>query len=194
MTRPNRPTRERKPPPTRLALLAALLLAAGFAAWSSADWYAAAHDERVAYSRQRDAALDAAEQGVRNLNTLDHAELEQGLALWEESATGELLKELKGSRAEFTRQVRSARTATSARVLSGALTELDDRAGRARAMVAVRITVRTPDRKSAVKDSRMLTELTRTGGGWKLSALGQAPLGDPGTTGGEAPDEEAGSR
>ncbi|MCS0635735.1 nuclear transport factor 2 family protein [Streptomyces sp. LP05-1] len=176
---------------TRLALPAALLVAAGFAAWACAGWYASAHDEHVAYSRHRDAALDAAEQGVRNLNTLDHTELDHGLALWEESATGDLLGDLRRSRAQFSRQVRSARTTTSARVLSGALTELDDRAGRARAMVAVRVTVRTPDRKTAVKDSRMLAELTRTGGGWKLNALGQAPVGDTGTAGPDAaPDAE----
>ncbi|MCG5120325.1 hypothetical protein MA546_16385, partial [Streptomyces sp. T7(2022)] len=60
---------------------------------------------------------------------------------------------------------------------SSAVTELDDRAGRARVLVALRVTVKAPGAEKTDKDSRMLGELTRTGGGWKLSALGQAPVG-----------------
>ncbi|MFD5965699.1 nuclear transport factor 2 family protein [Streptomyces sp. NPDC060311] len=165
-----------------LALALALtLLAGGFAAWAGQDWYRAAHDERAAYAAQRDAALSAGEQAVQNLNTLDHRTLERGLDLWESSTTGELHEQLASGRDEFAAQVKAAKTVSTARVLSGAVTELDDRAGRARVLVALRVTVEAADGAKTDKDSRMLGELTRTDGRWKLSALGQAPVGGTST-------------
>lgn len=166
-----------RPPLTAAAGLAAAL-ACAFAVWTGSSWYAEAHDERAAFSRTRDEVLQAGEQGVQNMSTLDHADLAHGLDLWEESATGDLLKELKDSRKQFAQQVEKAGTTTTAKVLSGAVTELDERAGRARVMVATRVTVVTADRRTSTKDSRMLGELTRTPQGWKLSRLGQAPVGD----------------
>ncbi|GAA2393242.1 nuclear transport factor 2 family protein [Streptomyces glaucosporus] len=162
--------------PTALALVLAVV-AGGFAAWTGWDWYDAAHDESAAYAVQRDEALAAGEQAIQNLNTLDHRRLDRGLDLWESSTTGELHDQLVSGRDEFADRVRTAKTVTTARVLSGGVTELDDRAGRARVLVALRVTVRAPGEKSVDKDSRMLGELTRTGGRWKLSALGQAPVG-----------------
>ncbi|MFE9610656.1 nuclear transport factor 2 family protein [Streptomyces sp. NPDC006012] len=157
--------------------LALVLVAGGFAAWTGWDWYAAAHDDSAAYAVQRDAALAAGEQAVQNLNTLDHRDVDHGLDLWESSTTGDLHDQLASGRKEFADQVEKAKTVSTARVLSGAVTELDDRAGRARILVALRVTVKASDGKSTDKDSRMLGELTRTGGSWKLSALGQAPVG-----------------
>ncbi|MFG2677631.1 hypothetical protein [Streptomyces sp. NPDC048392] len=157
--------------------LALTLVAGGFAAWAGQDWYRAAHDEQATYAAQRDAALTAGEQAVQNLNTLDHRELKRDLDLWESSTTGELHEQLASGRAEFADRVQEAKTVSTARVLSGAVTELDDRAGRARVLVALRVTVKASGGAKTDKDSRMLGELTRTHGRWKLSALGQAPVG-----------------
>lgn len=167
--------------PILAVALALTLVAGGFAAWAGQGWYGASHDESAAYAVQRDQALAAAEQAVQNLNTLDHTEVDQGLDLWESSTTGDLHDQLVKGRAEFAQQVKAAKTVTTARVLSGAVTELDDRAGRAKVLVALRITVKAADDKSSEKDSRMLGELSRTGTHWKLSALGQAPVGGTAT-------------
>ncbi|MFF2507047.1 hypothetical protein ACFVTY_27275 [Streptomyces sp. NPDC058067] len=164
--------------PLLVAALALLLVAGGFAARSGVSWYRAAHDDSAAYAVERDNALSAGEQSVQNLNTLDHNSLERGLDLWESSTTGELHSQLVAGRAKFEEQVRQAKTVSTAKVLSGAVTELDDRAGRARVLIALRVTVRAPGGEASDKDSRMLGELTRTEGHWKLSALGQAPVGD----------------
>lgn len=177
MKRPVRLIAAGRTRPLPALALALTLVAGGFAAWAGQDWYRAAHDEQAAYAAQRDAALAAGEQAVQNLNTLDHRDLKQGLDLWESSTTGELHEQLTAGRAEFTEQVKEAKTVSTARVLSGAVTELDDRAGRARVMVALRVTVEAADGGRTDKDSRMLGELTRTEGRWKLSALGQAPVG-----------------
>ncbi|MGI5439715.1 hypothetical protein ACQEV4_20700 [Streptomyces shenzhenensis] len=159
-----------------LALVLALI-AGGFAVWTGWDWYAAAHDDSAEYAAQRDAALAAGEQAVQNLNMLDHRDVERGLDLWESATTGDLHDQLASGRKQFAAQVQTAKTVTTARVLSGAVTELDDRAGRARVLVALRVTVKASDGQRTDKDSRMLGELTRAGGRWKLSALGQAPVG-----------------
>ncbi|MFF8289778.1 hypothetical protein ACF068_11195 [Streptomyces sp. NPDC016309] len=163
--------------PLQATAAALVLLAAGGAGWGGWSWYTAAHDESAAYATTRDEVLAAGEQAVQNMNTLDHRDLRRGLDRWQDSATGGLLDQLTQGRPQFERQIQQARTVTSAKVLAGAVTELDARAGRAGVMVALRITVTPPKGKPAAKESRMLGELTRTPEGWKLSALGQAPVG-----------------
>nr|WP_175420763.1 hypothetical protein [Streptomyces griseus] len=154
------------------------VVAAGAAGWGGWSRYDAAHDDSAAYAQARDDVLAAGEQAVQNMNTLDHARLDKGLDRWEDSTTGDLHAQLVDGRDAFVKQIRAARTVSTAEVLSGAVTELDDRAGRAGVMVALRVTVTAPEGEPAVKESRMLGQLTRTSQGWKLSALGQAPVGN----------------
>ena len=154
---------------------ALLVLAALFAAWAGWSWYAAAHDDARAYSRARDDVLEAGRQGVQNLNTLDYRSLGPGLKTWQDSTTGDLHRQITQGRPAFEEQVAKARTITSARILDAAVAELDERSGKARMLVAVEITVTPPDGDPATRQSRLVGELTRTPGGWKLSTLGQAP-------------------
>ncbi len=164
--------------PLVLAALALVVAAAVAAAWGGWAWYSAAHDDDAAFARARDTVLAAGEQAVQNMNTLDHGDVDHGLDVWESSTTGQLHSQLVQGRADFVKEVQQAQTVSTAKVLSGAVTELDTRAGKAGVMVALRITVQAPKGGPSVKESRMLGELTRTPAGWKLSALGQAPLGD----------------
>ncbi|MFE7424472.1 hypothetical protein [Streptomyces sp. NPDC057545] len=164
--------------PLVMAALALTVVAAGGAVRGGWSWYGAAHEESAAYARTRDDALAAGEQAVQNMNTLDHRKLNEGLDGWEDSTTGDLHKQLVDGRSGFEKQIRAAETVSTAKVLSGAVTELDERAGKASVMVALRITVTAPKAEPAVKESRMLGQLTRTPEGWKLSALGQAPVGN----------------
>jgi Mce-associated membrane protein len=162
----------------RAVALALVLAAAVAAVWTGWSWYAAAHDDDAAFAKTRDTVLSAGEQAVQNMNTLDHADVAHGLDVWESSSTGDLHTQLVQGRADFEKQVRQAQTVSIAKVLSGAVTELDTRTGKASVMVALRITVDAPKSKPSVKESRMLGELTRTAAGWKLSELGEAPLGE----------------
>ncbi len=177
-TRPA-PTGRRPVLGVAVALVAAAAVAAAWTGWS---WYSAAHDDDAAFARSRDTVLAAGEQAVQNLNTLDHAHVAAGLAVWEQSTTGDLHDELVQGRSAFEKQVQQAQTVSTAKVLSGAVTDLDDRTGKADVMVALQITVQAPKAKPAVKESRLLGEMTRTAAGWKLSALGDAPLGDSAAT------------
>ncbi|MEW1862702.1 MULTISPECIES: hypothetical protein [unclassified Streptomyces] len=164
------------------AAVALVVAAAVAAAWTGWSWYSAAHDDNAAFARTRDTVLAAGEQAVQNMNTLDHAHLAAGLAVWEQSTTGDLHSQLVQGRADFEKQVQQAQTVSTAKVLSGAVTDLDDRTGKADVMVALQITVQAPKSKPAVKESRLLGEMTRTSAGWKLSALGDAPMGDSAST------------
>lgn len=166
--------------PLRAVAIALVALAAVAAAYFGWSWYGAAHDGSLRFSRQRDAVLRAGEQGVQNLNTLDYRKVDEGFSLWEDSSTGDLHQQLVQGRDQFQAQVRQARTVTTAKILDGAITELDDRAGKASMIVAVQITVTPASGAPATKQSRMQAQLARTPSGWKLSALGQAPVGTSG--------------
>ena len=121
--------------------------------------------------------LQAGEQAVQNFNTLDYRKVAAGLALWEQSSTGPLHAEIVAGRGQFTQQIEQTKTVTTARILDGALTALNTRAGTASIMVAVQITVTPVSGTPATKQSRLLGTLTMTRSGWKLSALGQVPVG-----------------
>ncbi|MFC6880596.1 MULTISPECIES: hypothetical protein [Actinomadura] len=157
---------------TAIATLAAL-----FAAWAGWSWYSAANDGSFGYSRTRDEVLRSGEQAVQNLNTLDYRDVGTGLKTWQDSTTSGLYDQITQGRAGFEDSVRKARTVTSARVLEGAVSELDERSGKASVIVALQITVTPPGGAPVTKQSRMVGELARTSSGWKLSDLGQAPMG-----------------
>jgi len=153
------------------------ILAAGFAAWSGWSWYSASHAGPPASAQLRDQVLQAGEQAVQNFNTLDYRKVAAGLALWEQSSTGPLHTEILAGRAQFTSQIEQTKTITTARILDGALTALSPRAGTASIIVADQITVTPAGGSPVTKQSRLLGTLTRTRSGWKLSALGQVPVG-----------------
>lgn len=148
------------------------LIAAGCAAWFGASWYRAAHSGSLAYSRTRDTVLQAAEQGVLNFNTLNYHHASQGLGLWLASSTGTLHAQLTQSLAQETQLVEQRKTITTARILDGAVTQLDTAGGTASVMVAVDVTV-TPASGSPFTESESeVGQLTDTASGWKLSSLG----------------------
>jgi Mce-associated membrane protein len=171
--------------PLAATALVLAVLAALFAAWSGWSWYRASKAAPPASAQLRDQVLQAGEQAVQNFNTLDYRKVAAGLALWEQSSTGPLHAEIVAGRAQFTRQIEQTKTITTARILDGALTALNPHAGTASIMVAVQITVTPAGGPPATKQSRLLGTLARTPAGWKLSALGQVPVGTAAAGGGK---------
>ena len=153
------------------------VLATVFAAWSGWSWYRASAAGSPPDAQLRDQVLQAGEQAVQNFNTLDYRKVAAGLALWEQSSTGPLHAEITAGRAQFTQQIEQTKTITTARILDGALTALNPRAGTASIIVAVQITVTPASGSPVTKQSRLAGTLTRTSSGWKLSQLGQVPVG-----------------
>ncbi|MEV7627923.1 hypothetical protein [Actinoplanes sp. NPDC089786] len=158
-----------------LALVLALI-AAGAAGWTSWSWWSATHDDSLRYSHTRDEVLRSAEQAIQNLNTLDYRTAESGVDLWAESTTGALHDQLSQGRQNFLTQIKKAKTVTTAKILDGAVTELDDRAGKASVIVAIELTVTPATGRATTKRERLAGQLTRTGTIWKLSSIGQVPV------------------
>lgn len=75
------------------------------------------------------------------LNTIDRTHVDQPFSAWGRVATGDLLHGLDGSRTNDVTQLANAGTSTTATVKAAAVSELDDKAGTARVLAAVDVTV-----------------------------------------------------
>ncbi|GAA2829686.1 hypothetical protein [Crossiella cryophila] len=157
-------------------LVAVALVAAGWFGWG---WWLASGDPDLRQGVERDAALAAGQRAVVELNTLDHREVEAGLARWREVATGTLLDELAQNREQHARDIKAARTATTARLLSAALTTVDGHAGAATLIAAVEVTVARDGAQPSTQRSRLSAELTRTAAGWRVGRLQTMGVGGP---------------
>jgi Mce-associated membrane protein len=178
VTQPARPARENGGRRDPLLIVAAVVLLAALAFAGLAGWsLASAPRSAAAASGARDGVLQAGEQAVLNFNTLDYRSVGRGLRLWEQSSTGALHAEVVAGKTAFERQITLAKTVTTARILDAALTQLNLHAGTASIIVAIQITVTPAGGQAVTKQSRLVGTLTRTSSGWKLSALGQAPVG-----------------
>jgi Mce-associated membrane protein len=151
-----------------------LVAAIVFAAWALVSWLSAPRASAAAQTR--DVALRAGEQDVLNFNTLDYRTVAQGLRLWEQSSTGTLHAQITTGQASFEQEIKQAQTVSTARILDGALTSLDSRAGTAKIIVALQLTVTPLHGSPTSKQSRLAGQLTLTSAGWKLSALSQVPV------------------
>jgi Mce-associated membrane protein len=132
-------------------------------------------------AEERDTVLVAARQSAISLNTLDWHDVDGGLDRWEQTSTGAVLDEFRTNRAQYAQFVAQSKRTTTATVSDAAVSELDDRAGVARVLVGVDVTV-TPDGQQPIPTrQRLQLEMTRTDDGWKVSKL--APVRAPGQSG-----------
>lgn len=141
------------------------------------SWAMAANDSSIAYAEVRDEALRDGQSAIINFNTLDHRDVESGLQRWEDNSTGPLRDEIRQGRKDYATQIEQKRSTTTARVLDSGIVELDERAGKARMIAVLQVTVAVEGEQPATKQDRYQAELTREGDTWKLSALGLVPVG-----------------
>ncbi len=134
-------------------------------------WLTASHNTSLAVARERDQALQAAEQGSINLTTLDYRHVAQGLARWKDSTTGTLHTQFTSGSlvSTFTKQAQQARSVTTGKVAEGVITELDTQAGKASALVIMNVSVSVNGAKPTQKLVPLQWDLTLTKTGWKLS-------------------------
>lgn len=178
-TAPEPPARAR--PSAGRALQVAAAVAAVAAVVFGVLWLTARNDASLGLATERDAVLLDARQAAINLNTLDFRNPDPGLDLWEQSSTGSVLEEFRTNRAQYSQFVVSSKRTTRATVSDAAVGELDDRAGVARVLVGVDVTV-TPDGQAPIQTrQRLQLEMTRTDAGWKVSKL--APIRSPSSGG-----------
>ncbi|MFC5185231.1 hypothetical protein [Actinomadura harenae] len=160
--------------PLILIAITVTVIAGLAAAWFGWSYHQASNDKTLGQARMRDDVLRSAEQEVVNLNTLDYTKVDQGLSLWQDSTTADLYNQIVQGRQQLADSVTKAKTVSTAKILESGITELDSDAGKAGVMVAIRVTVTTPDGKTSTTIRRLSGQLTRTSDGWRLSALGQA--------------------
>lgn len=156
--------------PTRV-LVVLVALAAAAVLFFGAGWGFALTDDSIELAETRDVVLLDARQAAINLNSLDFTAVEAGLDLWEQSSTGAVLEEFRANRAEYVQAVTEARRVTQASVTDAAVAELDVRAGVARVLVGVDVTVRPEGAEATLTRQRLQMEMTRTDDGWKVSKL-----------------------
>ncbi|MBP2477795.1 Mce-associated membrane protein [Crossiella equi] len=155
-----------------LAVVVAGLLAAGSGWW----WYASAEDDGLRYAELREQVRTTAERQITEFNSLDHRRVDEGVRRWLDNSTGALHEELRQSGAANRKQLEETKVVSTGKVTDAAVTELDDRAGKAKVIASVEIEVAPEGAAATVKRNRFQAELTRAETGWKLSALGPVPV------------------
>jgi Mce-associated membrane protein len=160
-----------------LAGLSALtVVALAAAVWFGTAWLSG-DSAAATTARARGEAERAGEHAVAVFGTLDHRSVDAGLDEWERLSTGRLNDEVKKSRQAQSQVIKNGKTSTSAKILSGGLTELDAEGGTAK-MIAVAEIVVTPEQGEPVtKRNRFQADLRRTDQGWKLSSIQALAIG-----------------
>lgn len=152
--------------------VAAVVCALG--AWSYAD---TSGDDALSYGKARDAALAAGKSDIALLNTVDAAHAADDLDRWLTATTGPLYDRLSSTHTADTATVRKSGTSTRGKVTDAAVTELDTRAGTARLIATVEVRVAPASGTATTDRKRFEAGLSRTGDGWKLTALTAVPVG-----------------
>ncbi|MPZ85569.1 MAG: hypothetical protein GEV28_36390 [Actinophytocola sp.] len=161
------------------AAVALLVAAATVAVWFGISWMRASNDDGLAYSGTRDEVDRVARAAIVTMNTLDYRKLDAGLGNWADATTGTLHDEIVKLTDQNKQQLKDAKSVTSAEVRSSAVRELDDRAGKATVIAAIKTTVQTGDKKPVEKYQRIEATLAKTDAGWKLEGLGEVAYVQP---------------
>jgi Mce-associated membrane protein len=167
----------------RLLLTAAVALvvaATAVAGWFGVAWIRAANDDSLSFSQTRDEVNRVGQAAIVTMNNLDYRTVDQGLKDWETATTGDLHNEILKGKKSSRDAIVSAQSVTKATVLSSAVSELDDRAGQASVLVALKVNVTVKGQQPTDKFMRLAGKLQRTGDGWKLYQIGQVPYLQPG--------------
>jgi Mce-associated membrane protein len=141
------------------------------AAWFGWSWWSAAHDDGLAVARDRDGLLSAAGNALVVLNTIDYRTGSHDVDRWLQVTTGQLGRDLSGDRQTQLDRANSTKTIATATLDQAAVTRLDQTAGTAELIAVLTVRVSTGGGAPAAKLSRLTVEETRTGDGWKVSAV-----------------------
>ena len=159
-----------------LAVAALTVVALVTAGWFGLSWYMAAHDKSLAGSAERDTVVREAAQATLTLNNIDYRHVQDGLSLWEQSATGPLLAQLRANRDSYAHAITDSATVTNGNVVDAAVAALDQQAGTAQALVALDVTSQVEKGDPGCVHRRVHLDMVRAGQSWKVSNL--TPVGE----------------
>lgn len=160
--------------------VALVVAATAVAGWFGVSWIRAANDDSLSFSQTRDEVNRVGQAAIVTMNNLDYRKVDQGLKDWETATTGDLHNEILKGKKSSRDAIVAAQSVTQATVLSSAVSELDDRAGQASVLVALKVHVTVKGQQPTDKFMRLSGKLQRTGDGWKLYQIGQVPYLQPG--------------
>ena len=156
-----------------IGAIALVVAAALVAVWFGVALINAANDDSLGRAKTRDEVDRIARAAIVTFHTLDYRKVDEGLNAWEAASTGQLHDDIVGRKASSKQTIEAAKTVTSAKILSLAVTDLNEFDGKATVIAAVQVSV-TPEGKSKEdKFMRIQGSLERTGDDWKLSNIVQ---------------------
>lgn len=120
----------------------------------------------------RDAALHVAERGALAVTRLDYRDVDRYWADQAAVVTADLRKELEKDRARIENSIRSQKLVVDATVWEAALSELDDDAATALAVLTIRRRTTEQDQRGTF---RLVVKLAREDGKWLVSDVSEAP-------------------
>lgn len=170
---------ERSGPP-RWALLGAaafatagLVVAAVFGVW----WLVSATGDDAEIAAERQDVTRVAGQAVTAFTELDHTKLDEYFSRQKELATGELANQISQAEKTYREAITKAKSKVTTTVHDVAVSELNDREGKASAIVAASADIKR-GQQQGMKTMRLEVQLTRDGedGPWKVSQIGDVPV------------------
>lgn len=150
-----------------LAVLTVLAFAAAVAA--GVYWWVGSHGPTANQARDRDVAVDAAEQIVVNINTVRPQSVDADLAAAQTSLTDPMLSEYQKVRQQFADSLKKAQASVVATPAGASLTAFDDDRGTASALVAINVTASSANQPPTQKQQLFQVDMQRTPDGWKAS-------------------------
>jgi Mce-associated membrane protein len=159
--------------PLLLGALALAVAAALVAVWFGVAWIKADGNSSLQRATARDEVDRVARSAIVTFNSLDYRKVDEGLANWEAASAGPLHDEVVGRKDSSKQAIVAAKSVTSARVLSLAVTDLNEFDGTATVIAAVEATVTIEGQQPTTKYLRIQGSLQHSGDGWKLSGIGQ---------------------
>lgn len=150
-----------------LAVLTVLAFAAAIAA--GVYWWIGSHGSTANQARDRDVAVDAAEQIVVNINTVRPQTVDADLQAAQTSLTDPMLTEYQKVRQQFADSLKKAQASVVATPAGASLTAFDDDRGTASALVAINVTASSANQPPTQKQQLFQVDMQRTPDGWKAS-------------------------
>ncbi|MCR3719862.1 MULTISPECIES: hypothetical protein [Prauserella salsuginis group] len=166
--------------PPRWALLgaaafatAAFIVAAVFGVW----WLVSATGDDAEVAAQRQDVTRVAGQAVTAFTELDHTKLDEYFSRQKELSTGELANQIQQAEKTYREAITKAKSKVTTTVHDVAVSELNDREGKASAIVAASADIKRGDQEG-MKTMRLEVQLSRDGedGPWKVSQIGDVPV------------------
>jgi Mce-associated membrane protein len=149
----------------------ALAVTAAFAIWAGASYWQAAASASVTLGQARDQVLQAAQQEIADLNTVQPARIAAWQARWLTDTTGREHAQVQQTNPAARAQIEKVKTSAQGTVTDAAVTQLDNQAGTAQVIATVRVRQTAQSGATDTVSNRYLAGLTRTAAGWKISSL-----------------------